>query len=264
MKPICGETRGETWLKAVRHLRHCDELEDYNVVLEVKAPNVCTEGDKLIDARVDALLRGAGVLPLNSVAETIFPATEYRLHGSKGVYTIYPEEVFPGIRPVLGWGTYAQRLLRGRGRDGEVIKPLEKCVQKMKAQLSKEEGGAKRACYELTLATEDDAYELPIYRPANDQANTYGRPCLSHVSLKITRDRKLNLTALYRSHYYMERALGNLLGLARLQGFVAKETGLGIGTLVCISTYARLDLRAGWGITKVDELLDALPSSAAA
>jgi hypothetical protein len=264
MKPIFGETRSETWLKAVRHLRECDGFEDYNVVLEVKAPNLSTDEDRAIDGRVNALLRGANVLPINSVAETIFPGTEYRHHGPNGVYNIYPDEVFPRIRPVLGWGTYAYRLLRAPGRDGKDIRPLEKCVQKMKDQLSKEKGGIKTACYELSLAGEDEAFELPTYRAANDQGHTYGRPCLSHVSLKITRDRRLNLTALYRSHYYVERALGNLLGLARLQAFVAKETGLGIGTLVCVSTYARLDFRTGWGITKIDELLETLPGPVAA
>ena len=263
MKPICGETRAETWLRAARHLRGCDNLEDYNVVLEIKNPAQATDVDKIIDARVDAILRGAGVLPLNSVAETLFPASEYRRHGPKGVYEIYPEKVFPGIRSLLGWGTYAYRLIRGTAPDGTVIRPLEKCVTKMKCQLAKD-GGVNRTCYELSLGDADEPYELPVYRAANDQAHTYGRPCLSHISLKITRDRKLNLTALYRSHFYVERALGNLLGLARLQAFIAKETGLANGTLVCVSTYARLDLHTGWGKAKLDELFDLLPSSTAA
>jgi hypothetical protein len=264
MKPIFGETRAETWLRAARHLRGCEDFEDYNVVLEIKNPAVSTPNDKIIDARVDTLLRAAGVLPLNSVAETLFPGKEYRLHGAKGVYEIYPDKVFPGIRPLLGWGTYAHRLLRGKGADGTVIKPLEKCVAKMKRELSKEEGGVNRACYDLTVAEADEPFELPIYRAANDQGHTYGRPCLSHVSLKITRDRKLNLTALYRSHFYVERALGNLLGLARLQGFIARETGLALGTLVCVSTYARLDLHTGWGKGKLDNLFGELASCVAA
>ena len=263
MTPIFGDTRSEAWLRAARHLRQCKDLDDYNVVLEIKSPGLSTPNDKIIDTRVDALLRAAGVLPLNSVAETLFPAKEYRLHGAKGVYEIYPEKVYPGIRGLLGWGTYAYRLLRGKDKDGQTIKPLEKCVAKMRRELAKVEGGVNRACYDLSVAEGDEPYELPIYRAANDQGHTYGRPCLSHISLKITRDNKLNLTALYRSHFYVERALGNLLGLARLQGFVARETGLTIGSLVCVSTYARLDLRTGWGKMKLDDLLNELAPTAA-
>jgi hypothetical protein len=235
------------------------------MVLEIRNPGGTTVADKVIDARVDALLRVAGVLPLNSVAETIFPAKEYRLHGAKGVYDVYPETVFPKIRPLLNWGTYAQRLLRRRGRDGKPMNPLKICVEKMKGQLAKEKG-AKRNCYELSLNEDesDEPLELAIYTAVNDQKPTFGRPCLSHISLKITRDGKLNLSALYRSHYYVERALGNLLGLARLQDFICKQTGLAAGTLVCLATYARLDVHVGWGKTKIEALLDELGTQEAA
>ena len=54
------------------------------------------------------------------------------------------------------------------------------------------------------------------------------------------------LTVLYRYHYYIEKALGNLLGLSQLLYFVAKETGLGVGPLVCHSTNAVLDIEGGW------------------
>jgi hypothetical protein len=49
------------------------------------------------------------------------------------------------------------------------------------------------------------------------------------------------LTAIYRSHYYIERALGNILGLAQLLTFVAAEVGVDVGSLVCHSTYAVID-----------------------
>ena len=52
------------------------------------------------------------------------------------------------------------------------------------------------------------------------------------------------LTVLYRYHYYIEKALGNLLGLAQLLYFVAKETGLGVGrscaTLRTLSSIPRV------------------------
>jgi hypothetical protein len=97
----------------------------------------------------------------------------------------------------------------------------------------------KTACYELSLS--DVCLDLPLYEPATDRKHLIGGPCLSHVSLKIMRDDRVALTALYRSHYYVQKALGNLLGLARLQAFVCEQTKLPPGPLACVSTYATLE-----------------------
>ena len=102
-----------------------------------------------------------------------------------------------------------------------------------------------RAVYEANLVEDTDYLELPIYDAECDARGTRCQPCLSHLSFKLLpRDRVL--TVLYRYHYYIEKALGNLLGLAQLLYFVAEETGLGIGPLVCHSTYAVLDTEGGW------------------
>jgi hypothetical protein len=67
----------------------------------------------------------------------------------------------------------------------------------------------------------------------------------------------LLLTAFYRSHYYVQRALGNLLGLAHLQNFVAEQAGLAVGPLVCISSMAQLDVSSGqWGKNDVKNLIN--------
>ena len=65
----------------------------------------------------------------------------------------------------------------------------------------------------------------------------------------------VNLTAVYRSHHYCSRALGNLLGLAQLLSFVAKESGLSVGTLSCLSSYAELDVSTWGGATAANIVL---------
>ncbi len=45
---------------------------------------------------------------------------------------------------------------------------------------------------------------------------------------------------LYRNHSYISRCLGNLIGLGRLQAFVAAQAGLKAGPLTCISTHAEI------------------------
>jgi hypothetical protein len=57
------------------------------------------------------------------------------------------------------------------------------------------------------------------------------------------------MTAYYRSHYFIERAYGNYLGLSRLQAFIAEAAGISPGPLICISGHARLDHPADWLIS---------------
>jgi len=101
---------------------------------------------------------------------------------------------------------------------------------------------------------------LMLYDPQKDRKRRRGGPCLSHVSLKVRDRKELLLTAVYRSHHYIERALGNLIGLSRLQAFICNETRLEPGPLVCVSTYAVLDTGSGhdggsWGKPLVKALL---------
>jgi hypothetical protein len=259
MKAITGESRATTWLAAASHLADCAEWEDYNLVLEILDPMRRNARDRQIEERVDHFLRTHDHFPLSTVAETIFPAGEYRRHGPKGVYETYPDQIYPAIKrlPELRWGTYAHRLVRRSGPNGQTINPLEYCIEKIRRQAKG--NSAKTACYELSLS--EVGLDLPLYDPAADRKFHIGGPCLSHVSLKISRDRRLLLTALYRSHYYVHKALGNLLGLARLQAFVCEQTNLTPGPLVCISTFATLQEGGQWSRKVLSPLLQELSTS---
>jgi hypothetical protein len=241
MKAITAESRAAAWVAAAQYLTTCDDFEDYNVVLEITNPMRRNSDDRRVEERVDAFLRAAGHYPLETVAETIFPAGEYRRHGPTGVYETYPKEIYPAIKslPELRWGTYAHRLVRRRGAKGE-FNPLKFCIEKMQREFAGR--STKTACYELSLS--DVNLDLPLYEPASDRKHLIGGPCLSHVSLKIMRNERIALTALYRSHYYVQKALGNLLGLARLQAFVCEQTKLPPGPLACVSTYATLERKS--------------------
>ena len=72
----------------------------------------------------------------------------------------------------------------------------------------------------------------------------YGGQCLSFLSFHLLpgTTKTLTLTAQYRNHYYVEKLLGNLIGLGRLMAFIAKETDLNMGALTVISTRAEIDL----------------------
>jgi hypothetical protein len=224
----------------------------YNLVVAVRRPEVLTPADFAIHDVVDTFLCEHGRLSLATVAGTIFPANLYLHGGAEELYT-YPQ-IYPKIHSQ--WGLYAIRMQRkvaySRANGKAEINPLRIIVEKMKKQLG---GGRMRAVYEANLVEDTDYLELPIYDAGCDGRGTRRQPCLSHLSFKLLPRDRVMLTVLYRYHYYVEKALGNLLGLSQLLYFVAKETGLAVGPLVCHSTYAVLDTAGGWHIGDVRQLI---------
>ena len=114
-----------------------------------------------------------------------------------------------------------------------------------------------------------EKYELVVSDPARLMRNVRNRPCLSLVELKPEKDTNLlHIYATYRNHYYVQKTLGNILGLVDLQAFIAREAGFEVGTLTLNSTSANLETSPGkngvgkWGkndvrklVTECDDLL---------
>jgi|SRR6266542_1836378 len=231
---IPAQTCPEAWVRAVEYLiDQAPKREAYYLTLAIESPEKMTPNDFRVFDLVDDFLRSHGQPPLTTVAGTIFPANYYLRGGAEGVY-----EDFPGALSKMdrcsSWGTYAMRMLR-KDSKGDTINPLQVLVEKLKNYMRR-----MRAAYDINFADEDDAFELPIYG-VEDANRLRQQPCLSHLSFKLYPDDALTLAAVYRSHYYVSKALGNLLGLAQLQSFVATETGLTVGPLICYSTHARID-----------------------
>ena len=242
MTPLSGKTRAEVWLNAVRVL-HDSKSRLYNLILEVNEPELTTSASRAIEKLVDAFLRDHNCQPLHTVAETIFPAAEYRQGGLAAVYA-YPETVFPFIKAANPWGTYALRMNTPRvDKKGQLINPLEALIEKLRHQLSLT--STKRAVYELSLMSE--TLDLTTYEVESDHTDVIGGQCLSHLSFKLGPNRELYLTGLYRYQWFMQKALGNLLGLARLQSCVARELNIPVGPLVC---HATLGILEGPGVMK--------------
>lgn len=256
MKAIEAETCVEAWLQACDHLltQEQDDWRAYNIVLEIADPIALPSGDRSVVELLNRFLTERGGLPFNTVVNTIFPAQLYLRHGAAGVYERYVSEMYPKVKkhPDCSWGTYAHRILRRTGTDGSTINPLQDLVEKLRGQLAN--AGPNRAVYELGVL--DVFVDIPIYDPLSDRMRPLGGPCLSHLSFKLGADRQLMLTAFYRSHYYVQRALGNLFGLAHLQHFVAQEAGLDMGPLICHSTAAILDRSSRrWGKGAIRDLI---------
>lgn len=208
--------------------------EGYNVVIDVEDPCTHDERDNEAINLVDRFLKTHDKHPIATVANTIFPQSLYAAYRSPVFYDKYLE-AFDRLSTTKRWGRYFERMTRHKKADGIAYNPLSDLIEKMKRQ--EERGVNYRA-----------AYELAVYDPLRDGRLLYGGQCLSFLSFKRHPERRLMLTVMYRNHTYITRCLGNLIGLGRLQAFVADEVGIKPGSLTVVSTHAQLDTAGGWGI----------------
>lgn len=256
------------WHAAAKHLLDVSGHEDFNLVLEVAQPLAIAPEDRPIYQGVDQALKTASkqTESLLTVMGTIFPQQLYDQYGRPAMYEKYRIMLNRGHKPNT-WGTYADRMMTRAAKDGfSTINPLDIMIEKLKANMEPHRN-AYRSSYELGIADpegdmlpwnqcQDIGGDIPTYNPTLDANRLYGLPCLSHVSFKLIGHKQVNLVAIYRSHHYCSKGLGNLLGLARLQRFVAKEAGLEVGTLTCISTHAVLDAGNWGGMSVARKILD--------
>jgi len=246
------QTCASAWLEAAEAVNATHGHEAHNVIIDVAEPLNQSAGDERIIAAVDGFLRKHGALPVQSVANTIFPQELYRRHGAPELYGVYAE-VYERIKKKQGdWGRYFERMIRRQTSNGAIINPLADMAAKMKQHAH---GGGKtfRNIYEMTVS--DATLDVPIYDPERDAGPVMNRQCLSFLSFKLDQDNRLMLTALYRNHYYVERLLGNLIGLARLMAFVGKEAAVPVGPLTIVSTHAVIDTPKDARRSEVNQLL---------
>ena len=96
METVSEETRGRAWLEAITILRNQRSMV-YNLIVEIREPGLASVINKAAQDELDTLLVSASDHVCDTVAETIFPAWEYKRHGADGVYSVYPDEVYPAI-----------------------------------------------------------------------------------------------------------------------------------------------------------------------
>ena len=215
--------------------------EGYNVVIDVEDPWNHDDQDNAVITLVDRFLKAHDENPIITIANTIFPQSQYVAHGAPTFYAVEHRD-FDRLTETKRWGRYFERMTRHCKADGQTYNPLQDLIEKMRRQEN------ARVRYKA-------AYELAVYDPLLDSRSLRGGQCLSFLSFKLHPDRGLMLTAMYRNHTYITRCLGNLIGLGRLQAFVAKEAGMNLGSLTCVSTHAEVDTGKTWGIKDARELV---------
>lgn len=241
----------------------CEELlqqrcQCFNLVLEIAEPNIQIPQDRASINEVSTALVDNNCSSITTVANTIFPQQLYDRSGYPGVYGRF-DAVISRFKKKGTWGTYFQRLTAFPGKNGKPINQLELAIYKLLRSVN---GKYFSSIYELNVSgigtvDMDIGTELLLYSPHNEGRKISNMPCMSHLSLKLDRTvNRLHLTAVYRSQYYGSKALGNLIGLARLQKFICDQIdGIQPGVMTCIATEARLDVEALGGMARSRTLL---------
>lgn len=257
-KLISGDRIVPVWLEALEHLERNGQ-RCRNLLLEIELPGEVKKVDRAVIDLVDPQLAKHSNTSVTTVAGTIFPFGLYRRVGAKDLPARFLA-IMARAKVKGHWGTYAMRLMSRPGKKAkESINPLYEVVRKLKKAST--DGVGYNSNYELgvhateDLFSEDIGCEVPLYSCADDCRKIGNYPCLSHLTFKLVDRKTIELTAIYRSHYYLQRALGNLVGLTHLMRFVAIETGLDVGRLTCISTDAHLDDDSWGGLVQTRALI---------
>lgn len=262
-KVFSAERLVPAWVDAARSLNAAADRTDRNFVLEITSPTALVREDLQVIKAVDERLRATAGIGVYTVAGTIFPQGPYLRFGRPDFYKHYLAAMKAGMKKGT-WGTYAMRMMeRAHPKSNKIINPLETIVTKLK---NTNTGRKWQSAYELGVHDVDDlrsgeiGCELPIHEPATDGGPATNIPCLSHLSFKLDAGKgAVDLTVVYRSHHYAQRALGNLIGLSQLLHFVTKESGYTPGVLTCVSTLAHLDVGSFGGVGATTALLNGCP-----
>lgn len=221
-QPDCASA----WIEAVKAVDAETGHEAHNVLIDVADPTAAASLAHPVVSRVNDFLAERGK-SVETIANTIFPQALYDRYGYPDFIEKFHTRVLPKVRNNKRWsGYYFERMTRMPMVGGGTLDQLSREIGRMRENSSL------------------NKHEITVFDPERDVTDSvYAGQCLSFLSFHLVpgTPRTVLLTAQYRNHYYIEKLLGNLIGLGRLMAFVARETGTKVGSLTVLSTHAQID-----------------------
>lgn len=211
------------WLRAIKILLE-NKKEVFNLIVQIKRPKFSNDD---IYKNYAKICSKYNLKLVRDISYTIFPDTLY-IKNSKGrmkkLFKNYAR-IYPRIK--TSWGTYFHRLVSWEFSKGyDFINQLEKVINNLKKRQK-----IYKSAYFMVLCTPGNNFDRPI-----------GAPCLHYLALQIEPSvREINLLAVYRNHFFIQRAYGNYIGLSYLLKFICKHSNYKMGDLVCISSHACIE-----------------------
>jgi hypothetical protein len=217
------------WGKGLRLVadRGHNEIESLTIAITGFDDSGESVEDPAVRAALDGLLSARGHQSVESVANTIFPASLWNPDAPRSALFNRYERLLPKLRRVRAnaHGIYFERMIVGGPRGNE--NQLDFAIR----------------TYTARPAVRRSVLQVGIFDPGQDHSASAlrGFPCLQHITFVPTRD-GLFLNAFYATQYMIERAYGNYLGLCRLGRFVGQELGV---PLARVTTFIGLAQRDG-------------------
>ncbi len=203
------------WVSAARRLK--TDGDQHGLMLHIEGPADFLPGEDDVVCRVDAFLRENDKCSVSTVANTIFPAALDRGDGIKALTDRYMGVYERRMHRQGEWGRYFQRMVAWPTGSGKGASTVNQLAENIRILREMRRGEAKFF---------GNVTEIALFDPARDLRKKMNRQCLSFIELKPERDGnvwRLSMMAVYRNHYYVQRTLGNLIGLGRLLKFSASS-----------------------------------------
>ncbi len=244
----------EGWIRTLEATRGGRGGRLVHVVTAIAEPGPEVPG---VRVTLDKFLADRGLQSIDTVAETIFPSSLYDDpgfswepslstreeevldHAARDLYGRYTD-ILPLLRTVRAnrSGTYFSRMITWPGREEGGTNQLDLRIKGLRS-----EARARRRTnntLDIDLAADSLDVEPPLpgvqVYAAKDKRHR-GFPCLTHIDLTLHHG-LLHCTAVYRHQYLIQKAYGNLVGLAGLMTFLCQQGGCVPGELAVHATMA--------------------------
>ncbi len=186
------------------------------------------EEEPRIRAELDALLARNGKQSVDTVANTIFPASLWNSKARRELLFDRYKRIAPRLKKASrknSRGIYFERMMTGgpKGQENQLDFGIRTYLAR---------DGVRRSIL-----------QVGVFDPSRDHsaAAQLGFPCLQHVTFAPTDD-GLCVNAFYATQYMVERGYGNYVGLCRLGRFVAHEMKLPLVRLTCVTGIAKCEM----------------------
>ncbi len=216
---VGGVTAVEAWRRGAELVMAAPNHMLRNLITEITNPTVSNE---VWYRQFDPKSVG-GTDRLSVVAKVLFPAEpKDAAEGRLDYYERWRRVLVKGRATRLlhsSWnGTYFERLLSLDGSENQI----------------------ERAIHVLSDwdIRSETAFVAHLSCPRLDAPRPRGAPCLQYIELLWHQDETIDMIALYRNHDFLNKALGNFLGLGRLLNFITAESKKTAGRLICHSARA--------------------------
>jgi thymidylate synthase len=201
--------------------------DGFNLLVEIQNPLAYTQ------AQLDEITN-SGVIDkteVSDVVNTIFPV---KLHARNAALTntqfydrheqIYLRGKRMHRKNRSRWGNYFLRFTKfGSNRKNQLQPIIDGINNRTNDQ---------KACYIMHVSSID----------MDNNTRVIGNPCLQYVQFGVYNN-ALHLSAVYRNHDFLTKALGNYIGLSKLLEFVCNETNSTMGTVTVQSLHYELKHR---------------------